>query len=323
MSVQRTIKSYVVHNYGNLISAENPEFNEQTKTWEAEIKSDYPVFLQDDKNPEKNLLRFIPIKRIGIIRFNEKLTLLKNESTPREQIIETVRTLLDSWRSRTEKIVVQASANYLVRLPEFRHFFTPIDEIIGALLEKNIISDNALRSTYPRDKQLKLIKYLKLLEGLGYVRQINKGYETAEMFLLLRAHEKYAPKKGRKRIFKEEEFRQAIISDALKRRYVALRDAFEVSRLQPTIHVDSCIYSPSLEAEELIHLSKATIDRNYTNSYGHRLNPLTLDNILRRLKTFGVINRDGDYWSGTKKLLSNMLEIKKEMPELAPPFAAP
>ena len=130
-------------------------------------------------------------------------------------------------------------------------------------------------------------------------------------------------RKDGRTIFDEESFRQGVISEILTKRYISFRDFFDISRLQPTIHLDSCIYTPSLEVEELVYLSKATISRSYTDSYGRSLNPLTINNILRRLKAFNLVNRDGKYWSGTENLLSDMLKIKKEMPELSPNFAVP
>lgn len=313
MSAQRTIRSFVLHNYGNLISAETPEFDEKTKRWVAMIKSDYPIILQDDRTPDKRIVRFIPIRGIGKIHFNENLKPLK-ESTPREECVKTIQTLIEVWRDRTEKIVVQASADYFVRIPEFRHFFTPIEEVVDHLLEHHVIYDDDAMKYRPINKQMRTNQYLKLLEGLNFIRRVDNGYESGEMFLFLL---KECETKG----LEEDEFRNAILSEVIRKRYSALRDVFEISRLQPTIHIDSCIYSPSLDAEELIHLSKQTIARNYKESYG-RINPLTLTHILRRLRGVGAISRSENYWSGTEKLLSNMLDIKNEMPELAPPIMA-
>jgi len=246
MSVQRTIKSFVLHHYGNLISAEEPEFNEQTKTWIAQIKSDYPIVFQDDRTPEKKIVRFIPIKQIGTIRFNENLKVLRNESTLREECVKTIQTLIDVWRDRTERIVVQASADYFVRVPEFTHFFTPMQEAVDYLLEYHVIYDDDLMKYRSVEKQRRVKQYLKLLEGLDFIRRVDNGYESGEMFLFLL--KEYETENG----FKEDEFRKAILSEVIRKRYSALRDVFEISRLEPTIHLDSCIYRPSLETEELI-----------------------------------------------------------------------
>lgn len=315
MSAQRTIKSFVLHNYGNLISAEDPTFDEKTKTWVAEVKSDYPVFLQDDKT-ETKLLRFIPIKQIGTVRFNENLELLKDKSTPRQKCISTVRALLETWQDRAERIVVQASADKLVNLPEFRHYFTPIDEIISSLLEEHSISREDVMKSRSRNRQERTNHYVRLLETLNYIRTVEGGYESGEMFLLLH---KDCEKNG---TFYEELFRKAIISEVLKVKYTALREVFGITRFQPTIHVDSCIYRPSLEAERLINFSTSSIWELFRDYYGRRINSLTLVNILRRLRTVNAINREGNYWSGTKSLLSSMLDIKNQMPELTPPSVA-
>lgn len=312
MSAQRTIKSYILHHYGNLISAENPQFDEHSGRWMAQIKSDYPVVLQDDRTPARKIVKFLSIKQIGTAYFTESLGFLRKESTSRNECEKTMQTLLNMWHNRAEKIVVQASADYFVRIPEFSHFFTPIEEIVDSLLEHEVIYDDDAMKYRPAEKQKKTIRYLKLLEGLDFVRRTQDQYESGEMFLILRRE--YESESG----FEEDKFKKAILSEVIRKRYSALRDVFEISRLQPTIHVDSCIYRPSIEAEDLLYLTTGSIARNYTNFYG-RMNPLTLTHILRKLRSVRAIDRRGNFWSGTEELLGNMLAIKNEMPELAPP----
>jgi len=315
MSEQRTIRSFVLHHYGNLISAEAPQFDENSRRWITQIKSDYPVVLQDDRTPDRRIIRFLSIKQIGTVYFTENLSFLRKESTSRDKCIKTVQALLNMWNSRAEKIVVQASADCLVRIPEFRHFFTPMEEVVDSLLEHDIVYDDDIMKYRSKEKQKKSIRYLKLLEGLDFIRRVEGGYESGEIFLMVRR--KCESEHG----LEEDTFKQAILSEIIRERYSTLRDVFEISRLQPTVHVDSCIYRPSIEAECLIHLTTSSIATSYTDSYGGRLNPLTLTHILRRLRSVKAITRRENYWSGTDELLTNMLDIKNKMPELAPPIA--
>ena len=318
MSAQRTIKSYVLHKYGLNISAETPEFDQNAKRWVAGIRSNYPVYVQDDRNPSDVALHFIPIRNIGKITFDEKLFPVKEESTPREKCLENVQSLLKSYYDRTERIIVQASANNLVMIPEFRHFFTPIDQIITALLEKDQVSFvDLLRHRTPRN-QTKIRQYLKLLESMEIIESKNDHIETGRMFWLLhegRKNKEEEPKPP----FDEETFRKAIISEFLKTRYTALTQVFEISRVQPSIHVDSCVYRPALEAEEVVCLSTKSIFGSYTSTYG-RINEINLANYLRRLRMAGAVERDGQYWCGTKPLVDEMVKLKNEMPELSPPL---
>ena len=317
MSAQRTIKSYVLHNYGLHISATDPEFDKESKKWIAEIKSDYPVYLQDDRNPESVLLHFIKIRHIGEVSFNEELSPINEESTAREKCIENIQSLLKSYYDRTERIVVQASADNFVRIPEFRHFFTPIDQILTSLMEVDcVLVEDLLRHRQPKS-QSKIKQYLKLLESTKLIEICNNGksIKTSELYWIL--HDRLQDKE--KWMFNEEEFRKAIISELLREKYSTLTQVFEINRFQPSIHIDTCIYRPALEAEIPICLSIKSISSFYLETYG-RTNQYTLLNHLRRLQSVGAIEREGNYWCGTRELLDNMIELKNKMPQLAPPL---
>ncbi len=314
MNPERTIKSYVLHKYGLHISADNPAYDQKSGRWIANIKSDYPVYLQDDRNPNNVLLHFIPIRHIGKISFNEKLDPVIEESTPRENCVNNIQSLLQCYYDRTERIVVQASADCFVQIPEFRHFFTPIDQILSSLLEHDCVPLDDLLRHRPAKSQTKIKQYLKLLESMGIVKISNDMIKTSEIYWLLQ--NRFSEEN---REFGEENFRKAIISELLRVKYSSLRQVFEISRLQPSIHIDSCIYKPAMEAEDIICLSTRSISSVYTSTYG-RINEYTLVNHLRRLHSVGAIQREGEFWCGKKDLLEGMLELKKNMPELCPPF---
>ncbi len=314
LSAERTIKSYVLHKYGLHISAECPRYEQQSGRWIADIKSDYPIYLHDDRNPESILLHFIPIRHIGKVSFDERLTPIAEESTPRENCIKNVNSLLKCYYDRTERIVVQASANAFVQIPEFRHFFTPIDQILSSLLEEDSVNIDDLLQHRSSKSQAKIKQYLKLLESMNIITANDTSIKTSQMFWLL--YDSYFDISKK---FDEENFRKAIISELLRVKYTALTQVFEISRLQPSIHIDSCIYRPAIEAEDVICLSTKSISTYYTLAYG-KINEYTLVNHLRRLHSVGAIGRDGEFWCGKSELLTKMIELKNDMPQLSPPF---
>jgi hypothetical protein len=313
LNAERTIKSYVLHKYGLNISADTPQYDQKSGRWIADIKSDYPIYLQDDRNPENVLLHFIPIRHIGKVSFDERLSPLADESTPRERCLKNVQSLLKCYSDRTERIVVQASADSFVQIPEFRHFFTPIDQILSSLLEEDCVPIENLMKHRPVKSQVKINQYLKLLESMDIISYNDGNIRTSKMYWFLHNHFFSNDKSA------EEEFRKAIISELLKVKYSALTQVFATSRLQPSIHIDSCIYKPALEAEDIICLSTKSISTYYTAMYGN-INEYTLVNHLRRLHSVGAIGRQGEFWCGKQELLENMVELKKNMPELCPPF---
>jgi hypothetical protein len=304
------------------VSAESPEFDEDTRKWVAGIRSNYPVYIQDDREPENVSLHFIEIKNLGKITFDEKLSVIKQESTPRERCWETIQSLLKSYNDRTERIVVQASADCLVNMPEFRHFFTPIDQIVTALLEHDeVLFDNLLKYRQRRNVN-KMLQYINLLENMEIIsRKIDQIKTAPQFWLLHKAYEEeiISEKDQKKEIrFDEEAFRRAIIADFIKTRYTALTEVFNIHRADPSIHVDSCIYRPAIEAEEVICLTTKSIQDSYNLTYG-KINEYTLANYLRRLRNVDAIEKNGNYWCGKSKLVDKMVELKKDMPMLTPP----
>src|SRR3972149_7619777 len=98
MSAQKLIRSFASHHYGNLISTEKPQFDERTRTWIAQIRTDYPIVLQDDREPENKIIRFISVNQIGRILFDEELKFRERESTTREDCGRVIQSLLEMWR---------------------------------------------------------------------------------------------------------------------------------------------------------------------------------------------------------------------------------
>ena len=90
MEPSKQIDQYVTRHYGNLISAAGPTFDEKSKTWVAELKSDYPRIITDDKSPQERILKFLPVRQIGEVRLSPGGQV---EGTPRDECVTRLGTL--------------------------------------------------------------------------------------------------------------------------------------------------------------------------------------------------------------------------------------
>jgi hypothetical protein len=101
MSAKTVVKSYVRHHYGNLISVGEPKFNPEEKQWVAELLSDYPRIIHDDRHPEERMLRFLTLRRLGTIKVGENLSQNSINATPRNDCVEVLSSYLKLWEERT------------------------------------------------------------------------------------------------------------------------------------------------------------------------------------------------------------------------------
>lgn len=306
MSVVEEIRRYVGRHYGNLISVGEPEFDARTKTWLAELKTDYPRIIHDDRSPNERVLKFLSLRRLGIIKLGENLQHI--EATSREVCIQNLSSFLDMWQERAERIIVRASSEHFALINEVQWVLAKVGMIISNLLHKETISEEEIASLHPREEG-KIRRYLKLLESLDLVRQINEGYTYGNLFTeLLR-------QKGN-----VQEFKVAVLSHVIRERYSTLKENFGISQLEPFVHVDSCYYRPTLEAESILYLTSDSIVDRYARLYG-RKSPLRLRHILGELVDVKALEHEDQYYFGNEELFSQMLDLKSQMAELAPPRA--
>lgn len=306
MSVVEGVRKYAVRHYGNLISVAEPEFDARTKTWLAEVKSDYPRIIHDDRRPNERILKFLSLRRLGVIKFGDDLKFI--EATPREICIQNLSSFLDMWQERAERIIVKASSDYFARLNETQTVLSKVAMIISNLRMKEIISENEIAFSSPKGER-KIRQNLKLLEGLDLVREIEGGYTYGNLFAeLLRQTSSF------------QEFKIAVLSHVIRERYSTLKETLGISQLETIVHVDSCYYRPALEAENLLYWTSDSIINHYTKFYG-RLSPLRITHILGELVNVKALEREDKYYFGNEELFSQMLDLKSEMAELAPPRA--
>src|SRR3989337_2214792 len=94
------IKEYALRYYGNLISADEPTFNEKERLWKAQLKSNYPRLIKNDYPQEERFIRVLPLKGLGTICLDENLQFDKECSSKREDSISLIGSYLEIWREQ-------------------------------------------------------------------------------------------------------------------------------------------------------------------------------------------------------------------------------
>lgn len=306
MSVMEEIRRHVVQNYGNLISIGEPRFDDRTKTWLAELKSDYPRIIYDDRSPNKRMVRFLSLRRLGVIRLGENLQFI--EATSREVAIQNLSSFLDMWQERAERIVVWASSEHLARINETQTVLGKFSMIISNLLLKEIISENEISSSPPKEEHM-IRQHLKILEGLDFVRRTGEGYTYGNLFTELQ-----------RRLKDFQDFKIAVLSHIIRERYSTLKEILGISQLETIVHVDSCYYRPALEAESLLYWTGDSIINRYRKIYG-RKSSLRISHILHELVDVKALEHEDKYYFGNEELFAQMLDLKSQMADLSPPRA--
>lgn len=307
MSVVEEVRRYTRQHYGNLISVCEPEFNARTKMWVAELKSDYPRIIPDDRAPRKKLLKFLSLRQLGKIKLGENLQPV--EATSRDTCLQNLSSFLEMWQERAERIIVRASSDHFAQINEAQWVLAKVGMIISNLLQKNSISNREIDFHLPKEK-LKLRRYLMLLEGLDLVKKEPEGYSYGNLFteLLDKAEGNI------------QDFKTAVLSHIIRERYYALKESFGISQLETFVHVDSCYYRPALEAEKLLYWTRDSIINHYMKIYG-RKSPLRIAYILGELVDVKALEHEDKFYFGNQTLFSQMLRMKSEMGQIATPRA--
>lgn len=305
MSVQSQIRRYIASNYGNLISTSAPIFDETQKVWVASLKSDYPRIIQDDMEPQRRILKFITLKGLGQIKLSQDLKVL--EATSREKCVESLDSFLRLWLERAERIIVSASSDQLARVSGAEFVLNPILMIISNLSQRNFIYDWEMEDEVCPEN---IRQYLKLLEELKLVERRENGWRDGELFTPLREVSNSL-----------KEFQTSILSHVIRERYSVIREILEIRRFETFVHVDTCYYAPSLEAEELLSKKEESIRSDYENLYDE-IGPLRLRQILGELVTVGALKKKDGCYYGDEKIFNQMLSMRGQLEEVAPQTAS-
>ncbi len=301
--VSKKSREYVLSHYGNLLSIDQPIFSEKERLWKVKLKTDYPRLIKND-NPEERFVRTLSIRDLGTVCVNEDMTIVKDRSTPRSDIVGTLRTRLKTWEERAESIIVKTSALQLANTGVAQVFLNPIRTILSNFLEEEttIISFDELEGL--RENYL---KWIRLLEDLQLMRKEQDGYTYGNMFTEMRRH-----------VTDDQEFLTHVLAYVVKERYPMLKEVFHLRQFETLVHLDSCYYRPALEAEKILFLKSESLFNRYVAQYRVK-SRLELRASLLELCSSDALKRKNKYFFGNDKLFQQMLEMSKEFLTLSSP----
>jgi len=304
MQADKVIQSYVIHNYGNLVTPSEAKFDQQSKTWVAELKADYPRIIRDDLKPKERILKFLALRQLGEVRLTEDLRV--SEATTRDECVNKVDTLLTRWRQVAEEIIVSASASQLAKIGMVKDTLNPIVMIISNFLRKSketITFDEI--ETEPR--RHRMMQYFNFLAHIKLLEPTSKGFRYSPLFAQMRQSSPNS-----------EEFKNAVVGYILKNYYTTIKGVFAISRFEPFVHMDSCYYIPALQAEEMLAKKEDSLIDQYSDWYGGA-SQMRLRSILDELVRVEVLKRENDFYYGQDTVWNDMLSLKDRLPaELMP-----
>jgi hypothetical protein len=301
-SIKSIVRTYALHHYGNLISVDDPKFDPEQKAWIAELKSDYPRIIHDDRCPDERTLRFLTLRKLGTIKVGESLEPNSIDATSRDACVNNLSYFLNLWQDRVEKIIVKASSDNLANTNAAKTFLGKIETIIARLEWNDMILDSEIDFLTGKERE-RVRKYLQLLEGLDIVVHNDNGYSYGNMFTEL-SHS----------IHNSSELSTAILSFIIKNRYAALKEAFNISQLETVVHVDSLYYRPALEANEIIYWKKESFERSCALIYGYKSKIyFRMPYVLKELVQVQALKFEDNCYFGNERLFNKMIEAKDQI----------
>lgn len=283
------------------MNATEPQFDKERKEWEAELVSYYPRFIQDDANTTQPYVKFIYLTKLGKIKLDENLNVLF--ATSNSICSDVVGERFDLYRERAEKIMVEASAFNLAGLTDAQHVLTPVIKVIDNLLDREAKIPE-IRDTDFEEKD-NIDRYWELLEQAGIVTPVKGGHSSGEQFLNLF---------GKYRNDYEQLIRM-VLGHLIKSKYASLRSVFNMSELEPDIHVDNSYYWPALEADQPIHLKTDSLRERYITTYGKNISHGRFTYYLRQLDRVGALKEETNGWIAEDNLFGEMRRIRGQQIE--------
>jgi len=303
--VRKEAQKYILHNYGNLLSAADPVFDEREKLWKVTLKTDYPRLIKNDA-PKERLVRTLLIEDLGAVWIDEKLKVLKTRSTSRGACLGILRTRLNTWEERAERIIVQTSANELANTGIARVFLNPVSMILANFLEEET-TIIPVEEVERLRKTARIFQWMCLLEDLNFVRKIPEGYTYGNMFTEVR-----------RQTADEQAFLTFVFAHLIRERYSLLRDVFQLKQFESLVHMDSCYYRPALEARRVLFQTSESLFNRYMVQYRNRRR-LYLPGILLELCNSQALRRTDKYYSANEDLFEKMLQKSEKTIKLSSP----
>lgn len=296
--IEKEAKKYALYHYGNLLSVDEPIFDKDERLWKVKLRADYPRLIRNEY-PEERFVRTLLLKDLGTVFVNEKFEVIKSRSTARSECVETLRARLRTWQEKAESIVVKTSSLQLANTSTAHIFLNPISTILANFFEE----EPATISFAELEKLRKTERYFQwiyLLEELQLVRRTEDGYTYGNMFTEIR-----------RRFDNDREFLTHVLAYVIRERYPILKDIFALRQFETLVHLDSCYYTPALEARKILFRRAESLFSQYLSTYRHR-SRLELPRILHELHESQALNRKDNYYQANPELFEKMLISSEE-----------
>ena len=305
------IKEYTMRYYGNLISADEPVFDDKERLCKSQLRSNYPRLIKNDYPQEERFIRVLPLKGLGTICLNENLQLDRSRSIERGESISLIRSHLDLWRERIESIIVTASSKQLAKTGPARVFLNPANMILANLRQRrsSAISFEQLEKLR---RHSRIERWLSLLENLQLIKRTDDGYgyTYGEAFVSLE-----------KKASSDNEFEILGMAYILEKSYPLLKEIFHIQQFEPLVHLDSCYYRPALEAPEItLYQTSESLFKRFVAEYRFRPD-IELRHTLHELYKSEALLREEQYYYKNDDLFKEMLNLKNQVPEMISPKA--
>ena len=289
----------MVENYGDLILADKPVFDENTKIWKAQLRSTYPRIIEDEKSKEI-IVRFLDLKDLGTIELNENLKII--EATSNEKCEYQLTSRIDLWKQQAEKIVVTVSSDMFAKIAESIHVLNPLWLVLGAITKLNRKDPNLLLEGEIDEQRRpwKIRQYLDLLAELDIVRKADNGYTYGNAYVGLLENYSKDPRK----------LQTMLLSHVIKQKYSTLRQVFGITQLEPFVHLANSYYWASLDAEKLMHTTRSHLFQRFEKYY-NKVTSWDFNSKLSELTDNGVLQYENGYLIGNKDKFDTMLELKQ------------
>ena len=307
MKAREVIEEYVFKHYGNLTTVGDIGYEDESRRWIAELKSDYPRWVKDDKGISENSPLFIRMDNIGKIVFDSDFGVLS--ATTRGECGERIWDRLNLWRDSAERFMVEASAAQLAMARGADQFLSPIitilDNLQNPLHSKPLIYRAEIETGGPN-----WLKYLSLLEELQVIRAVpeERAWTYGPLFTSLL-------EEAKKQVMS---FERAVFSYILKNRYPAIRDVFHIGIFEKIIHLDSSYYWQALDGERPIATERENLFSRYKFQYqdeDEEVDKLTLNSRLQELNRVKALRIEGNYCVAEEGLLKQMIVLKHKTAE--------
>ncbi|HEC77504.1 MAG TPA: hypothetical protein ENI33_09690 [Thermoplasmatales archaeon] len=258
------------------------------------IGNTYPAFVHTPSN-KVPIIKFLKFPVVGTIRIERKNNLFKVSIPSREDIIQKGKEKYNSLIVSAENILLDKTYSKIVKIPLVQTAMSKIREI---LIQLEIKQEINLFDYYPSERE-KLLRYLKFLEDMDYVRKEKGKYIEGNRLSVIR-HKL----KGEE----PTELYTKIMADILRKGYTYMSKHLRLLQIVPYLRIANSYYFPSYEFNELLSIDKhrfTTFIADYINLfYNYRTPEYKLNNQINDVVRCGILKEEENYYTGYEKIFN-------------------